>query len=276
MDRLDKQRDRKERCGKATSRANVKTAAKLARRYGVTSSTYQLNLESRKSKNTFRREEKSAGLFSQLKATYDLSTALHSYMFYSGSKQHISSCCITQVARGQEMAPLLDLTPLGCSMSRCLESQFLKPLFYLSLILLKAWSERKYRFLPEWQTEPLEQDIPGQVQSNVLSITVLKLKGLLSPVHSLLPAWTQLLFQEGLACRAHPANAHGNQRELYSFVPCLIFANNPFHAFHRGYISRWYKNWGLVHANLILFGRQWLSGWYQLKGLWELTPAILL
>lgn len=138
MDRLDKQRDRKERCGKATSRANVKTAAKLARRYGVTSSTYQLNLESRKSKNTFRREEKSAGLFSQLKATYDLSTALHSYMFYSGSKQHISSCCITQVARGQEMAPLLDLTPLGCSMSRCLESQFLKPLFYLSLILLKA------------------------------------------------------------------------------------------------------------------------------------------
>lgn len=154
VDRLDKQRDRKQRRGKARSRANGKTATKLARSYSVTSSTYELNLESRKSKNIFRREENLAGLFSQLKATYDLSTALHSYMLYSGSKQPISSFCITQrgkrkVARGQEVAPLLDLAPLGCSMSRCLESQLLKAPSYLSLILLKAWNESKYWFVPE-------------------------------------------------------------------------------------------------------------------------------
>lgn len=76
-----------------------------------------------------------------------------------------------------------------------------------------------------------------QVQRTARSIPVLKPEGLLSPAPSLLPAWGQLLSQEGVACRTHPARAHGKQREPYFFVRCLVFANNPFHAFHRGYIT---------------------------------------
>ena len=54
MDRLDKQRDQKQRCGKAVTTASRKTVAKPILSYTVTFATYGLNVEARRSKSTCR------------------------------------------------------------------------------------------------------------------------------------------------------------------------------------------------------------------------------
>lgn len=63
----------------------------------------------------------------------------------------------------------------------------------------------------------------------------LPLEGPLCPALPLLPAPIR-------ARRTHPACAPGI-REPYFSAHCLVFANNPFQACHRGYSTRWHKHW---------------------------------
>lgn len=75
-------------------------------------------------------------------------------------------------------------------------------------------------------------------------------------------------------CRTHPVFL--GIREPYFSAHCLVFANNPFQAYHSRYSTRWHKYWGLEHVNSILFGLWRLSARISSRGYKNSFPVPLL
>lgn len=142
MDRLNKQRDRKQRCGKAVTTASRKTAAKPTLSYMVTFATYGLNLEARRSKSTCRMGKISSFSVSRKPAVMCPGTNCKTAFWHALQWQQTVLLLLAQrdrkkVVRGQEMASFLALPALSCLLFHVKVSR--EPVSWMSLMLLPTF-----------------------------------------------------------------------------------------------------------------------------------------
>lgn len=210
MDRLNKQRDRKQRCGKAVTTASRKTAAKPTQLHGDICNIW--TEPSGKEKQEHLQDGKNQLLFSQQKTAVmcpgtNCKTAFWHALQWQQTVLLLAQRDRKKVVRGQEMASFLALPALRCLLFHVKVSG--EPVSRMSLMLLptfppvvhstqqqgKARKKSINVHLSHRQSN-YRKAMPVQVQRNAHPFAALKLEGLRSPVLSQFPAWGQLLTQQ--------------------------------------------------------------------------------